>query len=144
MTKEYLIRVKHVDNRLVVYLNGETVYDSGIVHGDPYLDVYVDITDKLLDHRHETSELIFEGFNDSYASSEHPEGLNSWHFDYSVITRVKNEKGEFVEDTDLITPFNEKHLSNPNTKSIENAYRIVRKNHVFKVINNSMMKNFAY
>lgn len=142
MTKEYLINVRHVDNRLVIYLNGETVFDSGIVHDDPEMDAYVDITDQLLEHINDTSELIFEGFNDSYDSDKNPDGLNSWHFDYRVITRVRDSHGAVVEETDLIKPYNEKHLSNPNIKAIENAYRIVRKDKEFRVVSNSMFQNF--
>ncbi|MBI1780133.1 MAG: hypothetical protein HYR66_02005, partial [Sphingobacteriales bacterium] len=47
MKKEYLINVKHVDNRLVIYLNGETVWDSGIIHDDPELNQFIDITEPL-------------------------------------------------------------------------------------------------
>jgi len=35
MKKKYWVNVKDVDNRLVIFLNGETVWDSGIVHDDP-------------------------------------------------------------------------------------------------------------
>ncbi len=142
MTKEYLINVRHVDNRLVIYLNGETVFDSGIVHDDPEMDAYVDITDHLLEHINDTSELIFEGFNDNYDPGSNPDGLNSWHFDYRVITRVRDSHGTIVEETDLIRPYNEKHLSNPNIKAIENAYRIIRKDKEFRVVSNSMYQNF--
>ena len=142
MTKEYLINVRHVDNRLVIYLNGETVFDSGIVHDDPQMDAFVDITDQLLEHINDTSELIFEGFNDSYDSASNPDGLNCWHFDYRVITRVRDSHGPIVDESDLINPYNEKPLSNPNIKAIENAYRIIRKDKEFRVVSNSMYQNF--
>lgn len=45
MKKEYWINVKHVDNRMIIFLNGATVWDSGIIHDDPEMDVYSTITD---------------------------------------------------------------------------------------------------
>ena len=45
MKKEYWINVKHVDNRMVVFLNGANIWDSGIIHDDPEMDVYINITD---------------------------------------------------------------------------------------------------
>ena len=63
MKKEYWINVKHVDNRLVIFINGAIVWPSGIVHDDPEMDQFINITDKLLEHINHTSELIFEGFS---------------------------------------------------------------------------------
>ena len=63
MRVEYWINVKHVDNRLVIYLDGETIWDSGIVSGDPELNKQINITDILGAHPDSTNELIFEKFS---------------------------------------------------------------------------------
>jgi hypothetical protein len=142
MKKEYWINVKHVDNRLVIFLNGETVWDSDIVHGDPEMDKFINITEHLIKHINHTSELIFEGFNDSYDSNDLEEGLNPWHFEYRVFARIVNAAGELITEADMLAPYNEKHLSNPNIRAINNCYQIVRKDGEFKVVSNSLSQNF--
>lgn len=143
MKAEYWINVKHVDNRLVVYLNGETVWDSGIVHGDPAMDVYVEITEGLKAHPEHTSELIFEGFNDSYTDNGWTDDeVNPWHFSYRVFKRVINGDGKVESETDMLTPYNEKHLSNPNIKALENTYHISLKGEEYKVVGNSLSHQF--
>ena len=82
MKKEYWINVKHVDNRLVIFLNGATVWDSGIVHGDPEMDAYINITEHLVAHINHSSELIFEGFNDNYHANGFPFRYAGFKFSY--------------------------------------------------------------
>lgn len=142
MKKEYWINVKHVDNRLVIFLNGETVWDSGIIHDDPELDKYIDITTLLQEHANHTNELIFEGFNDTFNSAESEGDMNPWHFHYRVIRRTVDEAGKLVEETDIIAPYNEKHLSNPNIRAINNCYQIIRTNGEFKVVSNQLSQQF--
>jgi hypothetical protein len=142
MKKEYWINVKHVDNRLVIYLNGETVWDSGIIHNDPELDKYLDITELLDKNASHTNELIFEGFNDAFASSEAEGEMNPWHFHYRVLSRTKDEEGNLVEEKDVIAPYNEKHLSNPNIRAINNCYQMVKNNGSFKVVSNMLSQQF--
>jgi hypothetical protein len=142
MKKEYWINVKHVDNRLVIFLNGATVWDSGIVHGDPELDEYINITEHLIDHISHSSELIFEGFNDSYHSNGSSAEFNPWHFNYRVFTRIVDAKGTVITEQDMLSPYNEKHLSNPNIRAINNCYVITRKDGEFKVVSNSLSQNF--
>ncbi|HET9055975.1 MAG TPA: hypothetical protein VFN30_03910 [Chitinophagaceae bacterium] len=142
MKREYLINVKNVDNRLVIYLNGETVWDSGIIHGDPDLDQFVDITESLMQHPEYASELIFEGFNDTYQSNGSTDELNPWHFQYRVFVRTLDDKGNVISETDMLAPYNEKHLSNPNIRAINNSYLIVKKNDEFKVVSNSLSQQF--
>lgn len=142
MKKEYWINVKHVDNRLVIFLNGETVWDSGIIHDDPELDKYIDITTMLQEHASHTNELIFEGFNDTFNSAESEGDMNPWHFHYRVIRRTVDEAGKLVEETDIIAPYNEKHLSNPNIRAINNCYQIIRTNGEFKVVSNQLSQQF--
>jgi hypothetical protein len=143
MKKEYWINVKHGDNRLVIFLNGETVWDSGIVHGDPGMDHFIDITENLKAHPEHTSELIFEGFNDSYTEKNDSEGeFNPWHFNYRVFKRDVNEQGSMITEKDILAPYDEKHLSNPNIKAIENTYQIILKNDEYKVISNSLSQHF--
>ena len=142
MKKEYLINVKHVDNRLVIYLNGETVWDSGIIHDDPELNAFIDITGALNLHPEHASELIFEGFNDTYQANGDEGNLNPWHFHYHVIKRVTDNTGTVLEEKDILAPYNEKHLSNPNIRAINNSYQIVKKNGDFKVVSNSLSQQF--
>ena len=142
MKKEYWIHIKHVDNRLVIFLNGETVWDSGIIHDDPEMDEYVNITEHLIQHISHSSELIFEGFNDSYNSDDSEDQLSPWHFQYRVFTRVADATGKVIAEADMLSPYNEKHLSNPNIRAINNCYQIVRKDGEFKVVSNSLNQNF--
>lgn len=142
MKQEYWINVKHVDNRLVIFLNGEIVWDSGIIHGDPAMDHFIEITENLAAHPEHASELIFEGFNDSYNENGNESDFNPWHFNYRVFKREINSFGEITRETDLLAPYNEKHLSNPNIKAIDNAYQIVLKDKEYKVVSNSLSQNF--
>ncbi len=142
MKKEYWINVKHVDNRLVIFLNGETVWDSGIIHDDPQLDEFINITENLQLHPEHTSELIFEGFNDTYTSADSVGELNPWHFHYRVFTRITDAAGNVVSETDMLAPYNEKHLSNPNIRAINNCYQIIKKEDDFKVVSNNLSQQF--
>lgn len=139
MKKEYWINVKHVDNRLVIFLKGETIWDSGIIHDDPELDQYINITDHL-DREHAT-ELIFEGFNDDYAGKESLGELNPWHFHYRLFVRETDGAGN-TKETELIKPYNEKHMSNPNIRAINNSYLLMYKEDGFTVVSNSLSQQF--
>lgn len=143
MKKEYWINVKHVDNRLVIFLNGETVWDSGIVHGDPEINQFINITDLLQEHPEYSSELIFEGFNDTYNSNGADDQLNPWHFQYRVFTKTIDENGKVVREIDLIRPYDERHLSNPNIKAIDNSYQLAMKEDDFKVISHSLAQRYS-
>lgn len=142
MKKEYWINVKHVDNRLVIFINGAIVWDSGIIHDDPGIDSFINITEKLMEHINHTSELIFEGFNDTYSANDSPGGLNPWHFHYRVFTRTVDEAGNTLTEENMLAPYNEKHMSNPNIRAINNCYQIVNRNGAFKVVSNSLSQNF--
>lgn len=142
MKKEYWINVKHVDNRLVIFLNGETVWDSGIIHEDPELNQFIDITQHLDKHTGHTSELIFEGFNDSYTSNGEDAEFNPWHFHYRVFERTVDSAGDIESEIEMLTPYNQKHFSNPNIRAINNKYEIVFKNESFKVVSNSLSQHF--
>jgi hypothetical protein len=142
MRKEYWINVKHVDNRLVIFLNGETVWDSGIIHDDPELDHNIEITKMLIDHSKHTNELIFEGFNDNFTSLDSEGEMNPWHFHYRVFLRIVNQAGHIVEERDILAPYNEKHLSNPNIRAINNCYQLVAVKDEFKVISNMLSQQF--
>ncbi|MBL0358633.1 MAG: hypothetical protein IPP72_18005 [Chitinophagaceae bacterium] len=142
MKREYWINVKHVDNRLVIYLNGSTVWDSGIVHEDPELNHMINITELLHEHPHHTSELIFEGFNDTYNSNGKEEEFNPWHFHYHVIARTIDAAGKVVKEEDMLEPYNQKHFSNPNIRAINNKYDIVQKGKEFRVVSNELSQHF--
>lgn len=142
MKKEYWINVKHVDNRLVIYLNGGTVWDSGIVHEDPELNEMINITELLNEHPDHTNQLIFEGFNDTYTSSGKDLEVNPWHFHYRVIARTVDAQGKLVAEEELLEPYNQKHLSNPNIRAINNKYELVQKEKGFKVVSNSLSQHF--
>ena len=143
MKKEYWINVKHVDNRLVIFLNGETVWDSGIVHGDPEINQFINITDLLQEHPEYSSELIFEGFNDTYNSNGINDQLNPWHFQYRVFAKTIDDNGKVVREIDLVRPYNERHLSNPNIKAIDNSYQLAMKEEEFKVISHSLSQRYC-
>jgi hypothetical protein len=143
MKKEYWINVKHVDNRLVIFLNGETVWDSGIVHGDPEINQFINITDLLQEHPEYSSELIFEGFNDTYNSNGINDQLNPWHFQYRVFAKTIDDNGRVVREIDLVRPYNERHLSNPNIKAIDNSYQLAMKEEGFKVISHSLSQRYC-
>jgi hypothetical protein len=143
MKKEYWINVKHVDNRLVIFLNGETIWDSGITHNDPEMNHFINISEALAEHPHHTSELIFEGYNDTYSSTGAADDLNPWHFHYRVFTRSVDETGKILNETDLVVPYNEKHLSNPNIRAINNRYHLVHKENGFKVVSNALSQQFS-
>lgn len=142
MKKEYWINVKHVDNRLVIFLNGETVWDSGIVHDDPEMDAYINISEQLVENITHSTELIFEGFNDSYNSDDSIDHLSPWHFQYRVFARIVDAEGKIIAEEDMLAPYNEKHLSNPNIRAISNCYHIVRRDGEFKVVSNALSQNF--
>ena len=142
MKHEYWINIKHVDNRMVIFLNGETLWDSGIIHDDPALNHFIEITDQLQAHPEHASELIFEGFNDTYTSNGSEGDLNPWHLSYRVFKRTINGAGKVESETDIVIPYNEKHLSNPNIRAINNSYLIVQKNKEFKVVSNSLSQHF--
>lgn len=142
MKQQYWINVKHVDNRLVIFLNGEIVWDSGIVHGDPSMDYFINITEDLKAHPEQRSELIFEGFNDSYIENGGDGEFNPWHFTYRVFKREINQDGEIITEKDILAPYNEKHLSDPNIKAIENSYKIIFRDNEYKVISNSLSQQF--
>jgi hypothetical protein len=143
MKKEYWINVKHVDNRLVIFLNGETIWDSGIVHQDPDLNHFIDISEPLLQHSHHTSELIFEGYNDTYESNDSAADVNPWHFHYRVFERSVDAAGNVLSEEDMLNPYNERHLSNPNMRAINNRYHLVQKENGFKVVSNSLSQQFC-
>lgn len=142
MKKEYWINVKHVDNRLVIFLNGETVWDSGIIHDDPELNHFINITDSLLEHSSHSNELIFEGFNDSYTSNGEDTEFNPWHFHYRVFERVTDGDGNVISEKDMLEPYNQKHLSNPNIRAINNSYQLVQKDNEFRVVSNMLSQHF--
>jgi len=142
MKTTYWINVKSVDNRLIIFLNGSTIWDSGIVHDDPEMDVMIDLTNHLVEYEGHTCELIFEGFNDSYNSHDGEDNLNPWHFNYRVFSRTTDAEGKIIEENDMLTPYNQKHLSNPNVKAINNKYQIQRKGLEYKVVSNSLSQQF--
>lgn len=143
MKKEYWIKIGNVDNRLVIYLNGETIWDSGIVHNDPRLHKAVEITHLLNPLDNYSNELIFEGFNDTFNETGSPQDLNPWHFSYRVVAITLDEKGHVVEEQDIIRPYDEKHMSNPNIRALNNVYVLKRKDVEYRVISNSLSQQFA-
>jgi len=143
MKKEYWIRIGNVDNRLVIFLNGEMIWDSGIIHNDPVLHKAVEITGLLNDHENFPNELIFEGFNDTFNVDGPEESMNPWHFNYRLVEITLDENGNVQEEADLIRPYDEKHVSNPNIRALNNVYVIKRRNGNFKVVSNALSQQFA-
>ena len=144
MKKRYFVNVKHVDNRLKVFLNGENIWDSGVVHGDPSMNELIEITEELQRNREHTSELIFEGFNDDVDSNDkHSDDVNPWHFHYRVIERRFDVHGTFMQETDLLEPYDQQHVSKPNIRAVDNTYQIVATNDGYKVINNTLSQQYT-
>lgn len=143
MKKEYWIKIGHVDNRMVIFLNGETIWDSGIIHNDPELHKAVEITHLLSPLENYSNELIFEGFNDTFNENGNPEDLNPWHFSYRVVCRAIDDDGRMLDETDVIHPYDEKHMSNPNIRALNNAYVLKRKNGDYRVVSNALSQQFA-
>ncbi|TAD84123.1 MAG: hypothetical protein EAY75_13650 [Bacteroidetes bacterium] len=142
MKKQYFICVKHVDNRLVIFFNGENIWDSGIVHDDPEMDVRLDITRQFEHSISDVCELIFEGFNDAFSPYDSVKA-NPWHFEYQVVATTVDANGNTLTETDLVQPYHERHLSNPNIRAINNKYSFVRKGEDFVVVSNSLTQNFV-
>ncbi|MBL7742811.1 MAG: hypothetical protein JNN00_04975 [Chitinophagaceae bacterium] len=142
MKKQYWINVRNVDNRLVIFFDGETIWDSGIIRDDPAINKNIEITDLLKAEPDCSHELIFEGFNNTYTAHDTDEDLNPWHFNYRIFTRTVDKEGKVVSENDLVKPYDEKHLSNPHIRAINNSYRFVRKNHDYKVVANSLSQHF--
>jgi hypothetical protein len=142
MKKQYWIHVKNVDNRLVILFDGETIWDSGIVRDDPAIDKFIDITDLLRAEPDCSHELIFEGFNNTYTSHDTDDDMNTWHFNYRVFTRTTDDAGKIINETEVVRPYDEKHLSNPHMRAINNSYRFIRKNGEYRVVANSLSQQF--
>lgn len=143
MEKEYWIKVGNVDNRLVIFLNGELIWDSGIIHDDPELHKKVEITHLLNQQENFPNELIFEGFNDSFSDSGDSEAMNPWHFSYRVVVIARDESGNVVSEQDIVKPYDEKHYSNPNIRALNNVYVIRRRAGELKVVSNALSQQFA-
>lgn len=143
MKKELWIKIGHVDNRMVIFLNGETIWDSGIIHNDPELHKAVEITHLLNPLENYANELIFEGFNDTFNENGRPDDLNPWHFSYRVVCRMIDDDGRMLDETDVIHPYDEKHMSNPNIRALNNAYVLKRRNGDYRVVSNALSQQFA-
>ena len=143
MKKQYWINVKNVDNRLVILFDGETIWDSGIICDDPAMNKLIEITGLLKAEPGCSHELIFEGFNNTYSRRDTDEDLNAWHFSYRVFTRIIDDGGNVVEEKKLVRPYDEKHLSNPHMRAINNSYRFAGKNGEYKVVANSLSQQFC-
>jgi hypothetical protein len=143
MKKEYWIRVGHVDNRLVIFLNGQMVYDSGIIHDDPDLHKNVNLSDLLNLQENFPNELIFEGFNDTFTDSGSSDVMNPWHFSYRVVSVTRDDSGAILEEHDIVKPFDEKHYSNPNIRALNNVYVLKMRGGDVKVVSNALSQQFA-
>lgn len=143
MKKEYWIKIGNVDNRLVIFLNGETIWDSGIVHNDPKLHKAVEITNLLNPTENYANELIFEGFNDTFNENGAAEDLNPWHFSYRIVGITLDDRGNILEEQDIIHPYDEKHMSNPNIRALNNVYVLKRKMGDYRVVSNALSQQFA-
>jgi len=143
MKKEYWIKIGNVDNRLVIFLNGEMIWDSGIIHNDPKLHKAVELTQILHSQENFANELIFEVFNDNFNTKGPEEEMNPWHFSYRVVSITLDDAGNVVEEHDIVKPYNEKHYSNPNIRALNNVYVIKRKDGDYKVVSNALSQQFA-
>ena len=106
------------------------------------MDVTIDINPNLLEHLGHTCELIFEGFNDAYSGQSRESEFNPWHFNYRFFLRTTDEMCKVIEESDMIEPYNQKHISNPKVRAIDNRYQISRKNLEYRVISNTLSQQF--
>jgi hypothetical protein len=143
MRKEYYIKVGNVDNRLVVFINGEMIWDSGIIHNDPSLNKSIPITEYLHEKETYANELILEGFNDTFNTTGSEEDTNPWHFNYRVVEVTLDNSGKVISEKDIVNPYNERHLSNPNIRAMNNSYILKRKGDEYKVISNALSQQFV-
>ena len=143
MKKEYWIKIGNVDNRLVIFLNGEMIWDSGIIHNDPKLHKAVELTKLLHPQENFANELIFEGFNDNFNTKGSEDDMNPWHFSYRVVSLTLDDAGNVVEEHDIVKPYNEKHFSNPNIRALNNVYVLKLKDGDYKVVSNALSQQFS-
>jgi hypothetical protein len=143
MKKEYRIKIGYVDNRLMIFLNREMIWDNGIDHDDPKLHKAVEFTSLLHDQENFPNELIFEGFNDTFNAGGSTGEMNPWHCSYKVLATTLDGQGNVIEEKDLIKPYDEKHFSNPNIRALNNVYGIKRRNGDLKVVSNALSQQFA-
>lgn len=143
MKKEYWVIVEHVDNRLVVSVNGEKVWDSDVIYDDPLMNKRINITDFLRKDEHAVNEVIFEGYNGDYGLMDEKHDMNPWHFTYRMVCRSFDELGNLMEERDLIKPYDEKHMSNPDMWAINNRYQLAYANDKLVVKSNFLSQQFA-
>ena len=46
--------------------------------------------------------------------------------------------GKVIEESDMIEPYNQKHISNPIVRAIDNRYQISQKDLEYRVISNTL------
>jgi hypothetical protein len=143
MKKEYWVIVEHVDNRLVVSVNGDKVWDSDVIHDDPLMNKRINITEFLHEGEQMVNEVIFEGYNGDYGPGQEKHDMNPWHFTYRLVSRSFDEMGNLIEERDLIKPYDEKHMSNPDMWAINNRYQLAYANDNLVVKSNFLSQQFA-
>ena len=76
---KYLVAINRCDNRLVVSMNGATLWD-GTYDNDPPIGKTIDITDKLQPHPY-PNVIRFVGYN---SPKVRPDQHNPWRFEYRI------------------------------------------------------------
>ncbi|MFZ4057176.1 MAG: hypothetical protein ACOYKE_03520 [Ferruginibacter sp.] len=142
MKKQYWVIVEHVDNRLVISLNGNKVWDSDIIYEDPLMNKRIEITDLLQPGDQFVNELIFEGYNGAYGPNEPHDVLNPWHFTYRIVSRTFDDAGNLISEIDMARPYDEKHVSNPDIWAINNRYQLVNGADGFIIKSNFLSQQF--
>jgi len=142
MKKHYRIIVKHVDRRLLVFFNGENIWDSGMVYDDPELDVVIDLTPYFERYSHEVCELVFEGIYDAISPYE-TDGERALHFEYRIVCTTTDHNGSVLAEKDMVQPCHAQHLSNPDITAITNKYILVKRGDDFAVVSNTLTQNFV-
>jgi hypothetical protein len=69
--------------------------------------------------------------------------MNPWHFTYRLVSRSFDEMGNLIEERDLIKPYDEKHMSNPDMWAINNRYQLAYANDNLVVKSNFLSQQFA-
>lgn len=89
---KWYIQIWNIDNLMKIELNDVEIYNSGIIHEDPSLNIQVDILDKLIPGQ--PNKLKITGYNSPYSHS--PLANNPAHFFWTTL--------RFTESTDPNIP----------------------------------------
>lgn len=130
MTYKYFVKVKNVDNRLIVTVNGTDIYDK-FLESDPLLDDIIEITNYLQPTM--INKVRFRGFNSTYHIPGGKDNENYYHFCYQIVRVTYDNVGHVVQNSqvDIMPPVDKQEISKPNLWVLDNEYPIVKEGNFF-------------